>query len=76
MTEFSKEEDSVMLCRIVEGGSGETRVQYLPQSTDEVQMQMWTNLGSRFEEKAMAYQAARRQDGQPDRSKFTDRSSE
>ncbi|KAF1848206.1 uncharacterized protein K460DRAFT_279040 [Cucurbitaria berberidis CBS 394.84] len=71
MNEFSKEEDMVLVCRFQNKDNGNTRVDYFPQSTDEVQMQMWTNLGSKFDEQASNYRDARRfEDNKPDRSKF------
>lgn len=70
MTEFSREEDCVLVCRIVKEDDGKTRVDYFPQRTNEVQMQMWTNWGVRFDEKATDYQRARFADKKPDRSRF------
>jgi hypothetical protein len=70
MNEFSRDEDSVLVCRIVKEDSGKTRVDYFPQQTDEVQRQMWTNWGVRFDEKATDYQRARFADKKPDRSRF------
>lgn len=70
MTDFSREEDSVLVCRIVKEDGGKSRVDFFPQKTDEVQRQMWTNWGGRFDEKATDYQRARFADKKPDRSRF------
>jgi hypothetical protein len=76
MNEFSKKEDSVLVCHIVEEENGESRVDYFPQGTGEVQRQMWTNWGCRFYEKAIDYQRAQFSDKLPDRSRFKLLSSE
>jgi hypothetical protein len=70
MNEFSKEDDMMLVCRVVKKHDGELRVDYFPQAVNEVQMQMWTNEGSMLNNKAEAYQATRRKEGKPDRSRY------
>jgi hypothetical protein len=65
----SKEEDTVLVCHRLECPGSLVDVDYFPQSTDMIAMQMWTNLNSKFDEKADCYQAQCREDGSPDRSK-------
>jgi hypothetical protein len=43
MNNSVREEDSVLVCRIMMGDSGEARVEHFPQPTGDVHMQMWTN---------------------------------
>ncbi|KAF2123556.1 hypothetical protein P153DRAFT_371613 [Dothidotthia symphoricarpi CBS 119687] len=40
LNEFSKEEDTVLVCRVQKEDDGDFRVDYFLHSTDEVQMQM------------------------------------
>lgn len=70
MNEFSKEDDTMLVCRVVKKDDGQLRVDYFPQAVDEVQMQMWTNEGSMLDNKAEAYQATRKKEGKPDRSRY------
>lgn len=70
MDKFSKEDDTILVCRVVKTGDEELRVDYFPQKTDEVQMQMWTNEGSMLDNKAEAYQATARKEGKLGRSRF------
>lgn len=70
MNEYSKEDDTVLVCRIVESKTGgEFDLEYFPESTDTIVMSMWTNDSLKFDEKAQNYQRARMRDGKPDRSK-------
>lgn len=70
MDEFSMEDDTMLVCRVTKKEDGGVKVDYFPQAVDEVQMQMWTNEGSMFDNKAEAYQATMRKEGKPDRSRF------
>lgn len=70
MDEHSKDDDTVMACRIVKSDkSGDLEVEYFPQPTDTILMESQTNQGLKFDEKAQNYQRSRRSDGKPDRSK-------
>jgi hypothetical protein len=61
LNEFSKDEDLVFVARLVKDEDGEEiRVEYFPQSTDQVQMMMWTNW--QFDERAIMYQRSRPKD--------------
>lgn len=82
MDGFSREDDTVLACRIVGLGGGEgggegeggeeeengLKVEYFPQSIDSIAMEMATNEGMKFDEKALNYQRSRLKDGKPDRS--------
>ena len=73
MDEYSKEDDTVLACRIGSSREGEDggnlKVEYFPQLTDKIAMEMATNEGLKFDEKAINYQRSRMKDGKPDRSK-------
>lgn len=70
LVEHSKEEDTVMACRINGSDeSGELDIEYFPQGTDTIVQDMMTNGGLKWNEKAWNYAAARMNDGKPDRSK-------
>lgn len=70
MDEHSKEDDTVMVCRVVKSkNSGDVELQYFPQPTGTIVMEMATNDGLKFDEKAQNYQRSRMRDGKPDRSK-------
>jgi len=70
LDEHSKEDDTVMMCRIVESkGEGEVKLEYFPLETDTIQMYIATSDGLKFDERALNYQRQRMQDGKPDRSK-------
>lgn len=68
MVEHSKDDDTVMACRLVKK-SGKVELQYFPQPTDTIVMEMQTNSGLKYDEKAQNYQRSRMSDGKPDRSK-------
>ncbi|KAF2826407.1 hypothetical protein CC86DRAFT_370417 [Ophiobolus disseminans] len=68
MNEFSKDEDIILACRIVKGEDG-MKVEYYPHPTGEVSMQMYTNDGRKWDEKALNYQRRQRAAGRPDRSR-------
>ncbi|KAH9873392.1 hypothetical protein J1614_005790 [Plenodomus biglobosus] len=71
MDEFSKEDDTIQVCRVVKEADDGIRVDYFPQPTDQVQLEMWTNMGSKYDEKANIYCNARRfEDHKPDRCRF------
>ncbi|EON68582.1 hypothetical protein W97_07840 [Coniosporium apollinis CBS 100218] len=68
--EHSKEDDTVMLCRIVDSDdAGNVTLQYFPVPTGDAVVEMQTTLGVKFDEKLQNYQRQRMQDGKPDRSK-------
>ncbi|KAH8690414.1 hypothetical protein GQ44DRAFT_780427 [Phaeosphaeriaceae sp. PMI808] len=67
MNEYSKEDNTVLVCRISEEDG--FKVEYFPQSTDEVSMQMHTNDGPKFDEKASNYQTTMEAQGRADRSR-------
>ena len=70
MDEDSKEDDTVIVCRIVKSNqSDDVELEYFPQPTDTILMEMATNDGLKFDEKAQNYQRSRMKDGKPDRSK-------
>jgi hypothetical protein len=43
LNKLSKDEDLVFVARVVKEDGEEMRVEYFPQSTDQIQMMMWTN---------------------------------
>ncbi|KAF2443356.1 hypothetical protein P171DRAFT_414795 [Karstenula rhodostoma CBS 690.94] len=67
MNRFSREDDTVLTCR-VRSGSSRVEVGYYPLATADISMYMITNRGSRFDEAGYTYQARVRRDGKPDRS--------
>lgn len=72
--EHSQEDDTVLVCRVLKqgkngDGDGDVELAYFPQPTDKIVMEMATNDGLKFDEKAGNYQAQRREDGRPDRSR-------
>jgi hypothetical protein len=70
MDDHSKADDSVMLCRIVKSDPPENvELEYFPQETNTIVMNMATNGGLRFDEKCRSYQVSQQKDGKPDRSK-------
>jgi hypothetical protein len=68
LNEFSKDEDLVFVARVVKEDGEEMRVEYFPQSTDQVQMMMWTNW--QFDERAIMYQRLRLSEKKLDRSQY------
>lgn len=70
MNEYSRDDDIILLCRIIRvDNSGDVELQYFPQATDTIVMQMATNGGVKFNGKARNYQKSCARDGRPDRSK-------
>lgn len=70
MDEHSQGDDTMMTCRIIKLKlQGNVELQYFPQPIDTVVMEMATNGGTKFNEKAQNYQRSRLMDGRPDRSK-------
>ena len=67
MNQFSKEDDTVLTCRI-RNANGKVKVDYYPLSTAVVSMYMITNRGSKFDEAGYNYQARMKREGKPDRS--------
>ena len=68
--QHSKEDDTVMVCRVVDPDrAGDLELEYFPQPTNAILMEMATNDGLKFDEKAQNYQRSRMNDGQPDRSR-------
>lgn len=68
MNEFSKEDDTVLVCRVKNGNGVNIELEYFPQPTEKIVMEMATNGGLKFDEKAQNYQRSRMKDGKPDRS--------
>lgn len=58
-----------MVVRIAGGGEGEVGLEYFPQRTDTIVMEMQTNEGSKFDEKALNYHRTCMKEGRLDRSK-------
>jgi hypothetical protein len=69
MNEFSKDDDTVLVCRVKNRDRENIELEYFPQPTDQIVMEMATNGGMKFDEKAQNYQRSRMKDGKPDRSK-------
>lgn len=69
MNEFSKKDDTVLVCRVKSKDGDKIELEYFPQPTDKIVMEMATNGGLKFDEKAQNYQRSRMKDGKPDRSK-------
>lgn len=68
LNEFLKGEDMVFVARVVKEDGKEMRVEYFPQSMDQVQMMMWTNW--QFDERAIMYQRLQLGNNKPDRSQY------
>lgn len=68
MNQFSKEDDTVLTCRI-RNDDGKVKVDYYPLSTAEVSMYMITNRDSKFDEAGYNYQSRMKREGKPDRSR-------
>ena len=68
MNEYSKEDDTVLICRS-KTEDGDLKVEYYPKATEEVSMVMHTNGGQKWDERAMNYQRSRMKDGKLDRSR-------
>jgi hypothetical protein len=72
LTEFSKEDDTVLMCRVVleheedesrvdrnipaKNEDGSIKVEFFPVATERAQMSMWTNDRLKFAEKIGNYQ--------------------
>ncbi|KAL9110582.1 MAG: hypothetical protein Q9227_004940 [Pyrenula ochraceoflavens] len=72
LDQFSKEDDTILLCRYVEThteGQSTRKLQYFPVPTSDAVMSMQNALGLKFDEKLQNYQRSRMKDGKPDRSK-------
>ncbi len=74
LTQHSREDDTVLLCRIVnpdDSGNNNNIIalQYFPVPTGDAVIEMQTALGMAFDERLQNYQRQRMQDGKPDRSK-------
>lgn len=67
LNEYSKADDTVLVCRI--SIDPEFKVDYFPQPTDDISLEMYTNSGLKFDEKAANYQATMETQGKPDRSR-------
>jgi hypothetical protein len=67
MNEHSKEDNTVLLCRIKKD-DGAFKVDYFPLPTAHVAMYLHTNNGDRFEESFGSYQREMEDEGKPDRS--------
>lgn len=70
LDEFSKEDDTVLICRYVEDKeSGKYKLEYFPEPTDTSLMTRTTAMGLKFDEMLLNYQRSRQKDGKPDRSR-------
>lgn len=70
MDQFSRADDTVLLCRAVRGQQPTKLViECFPEKTDNAVIQMSVSLGIRFDEALRRYQIRRTVDGKPDRSK-------
>jgi hypothetical protein len=67
MNKYSKEDDTVLLCRI-RNDDGALKVDYFPLTTAWIAMYLHTNNGDTFEESFGGYQRKMEDDGKPDRS--------
>ena len=67
----SKEDDMVLLCRTLNTGAGDTKLQYFPVLTVDTVKTMQISHGTKFDEALQNYQRQRMQDRRPDRSKGT-----
>jgi hypothetical protein len=67
MNEYSKEDNTVLLCRINKD-DGTLKVDYFPLTTAHIAMYLHTNSGDRFEESSGGYQREIEDAGKPDRS--------
>lgn len=65
MDQFSRADDTVLLCRAVRG---QLVIECFPEKTDNAVIQMSVSLGIRFDEALRRYQVRRMVDGKPDRS--------
>jgi ATP-dependent 26S proteasome regulatory subunit len=68
LNKFSKDEDLVFVARVVKDDGEEMKVEYFPQSTDQIQMMMWTNW--QFDERVVIYQRLQFSKEKPDRSQY------
>ena len=71
MDRYSKEDQTMLVCRVRKLKEGGLVVDYYPQAIHQVSMYMWT-ANVRFGENAEIYQNRRRRVGKPDRSRFLD----
>lgn len=71
MNEYSKRDDTLMVCRIVESetSSGDVMMEYLAQLIDTVMISMAMNEGFKFYDRALNFQRQRMVDGKPDKTK-------
>lgn len=67
LNEFSKEDNTVLLCRIKDDG-GNVKLDYFPLNTKWIACYLYTNSGDRFEESFGGYQREMEDEGKPDRS--------
>lgn len=67
MNQFSKEDDTVLTCRI-RNENGGVKVDFYPLPTANISMYMLTNRDTKFDEAGHSYQAKVRREGRPDRS--------
>jgi len=68
MSEFSRDDDTVLLCRVKRVDGGEWKVDYFPVWTVHIAMYLHTSNGDMFEEAFGQYQARMKDEGKPDRS--------
>ncbi|CAM1501389.1 Fc.00g105510.m01.CDS01 [Cosmosporella sp. VM-42] len=70
MDQFSRVDDTVLICRVIPAeDGGELIVEYFPEKTEDATIQISVSIGLRFDEALQRYQRNRMRDGKPDRSK-------
>lgn len=69
MNDSTSHDDTILTCRWKCGDDGAVMVEYFPQETKYMAMEMWTNGGIKWDEKETNYQRSRMSDGKPDKSR-------
>ncbi|KAL9618754.1 MAG: hypothetical protein Q9160_006548 [Pyrenula sp. 1 TL-2023] len=70
MDQYSREDDTILICRIGSTGpSDPMTLQYYPVETEFVVAELISGGDARFDERLQNYQRSRMMDGKPDRSK-------
>ena len=70
MDQFSKEDDTVLTCRI-RNENGEAKVSYYPLATADIEMYMISGCGSKFDDAGHNYLSRVMRTVEPDRSQGT-----
>jgi hypothetical protein len=69
MDQFSRTNDTVLICRTIKADNGKLDVEFFPEKTDHLTTQMAVSIGLKFDEALQRYQRNRIRDGKPDRSR-------